>query len=421
MRMTLTVLLLICCSLGTALAADKKAPAPRPGEVKTTKQAMGRLPFVTPRQARQAFAKVTVSGGKGSLAVPGLSLAFERGLMAVIAADSKIKNPIGVAIPPKGFSQAIAAPLKTAAGGTDSVAMCFCWTGKAGEYYVRNMMVATAQYADCNVTVIDDNCNGKYNDVGEDAVIVGRGRLAAPLGSTVLLGGRPYGFQVSDDGRKMTFSAVKSPKLGAAIVSNREGHRLLIGAVLKGPGGGYYVIGDRTPTVLPVGSYSFAFASLGNPIAGQFAILEGGSLNLAVKEDRKLAILKFGRPQLNVSATYDPATDRVKIAPPDGNAITCKGGTFKFFFPPGTPKVNITRFNRRRQPVVQSRNIRMPTDKKTHQPRALNLRRKKYNLDRGKKYRFDMRWPNGVVEEAKGSATIEIPYASNTKKKGKKN
>jgi len=419
MRSTVCMLLFLCHAAPSIAAGEKQPEAPKPGEVKAGKQAMGRLPFITPGGARQAYTKVTVSGGKGSTPIPGLSLVFRRGLMAVVSADSKVKNPIGVAIPPKGFSQAITAPVKTEDGSPDSVALCFRWTGRKGEYWIRNMTVAAAQYADCNVVVVDDNCNGRYNDLGEDAVIAGRGGMAAPLGSTVLLGGRPYGFQVSADGRKMTFTAVKDYKLGYAMVSNREGHRLLIGAVLKGPSGGYHVIGDRAPSLLPVGSYSFAFASLGNPVADQLAILEGGSLGIAVKEGKKVAVLKFGRPQLKVSAIYDPVSDRVKIDPPDRNAITCKGGTFRFFFRTGTPKVDIVRFSGRRE-VVQSRDVRMPTGGRNHQPTTLSLSRRKYNLDRGKKYRFDVRWPNGVVDEARGSATLTIPRSAGRSRKVKK-
>ena len=41
---------------------------------------------------------------------------------------------------------------------------------------------------------------------------------------------------------------------------------------------------------------------------------------------------------------------------------------------------------------------------------ATNAR--KYNIDRGKKYRFEVRWPNGVIEEAKGSITMDIPRST---------
>ncbi len=407
-----------CALLTDAPGGEKPAAKANPGEVKSRMVAMGRLSFVTPKQARRAHTKVTVSGGKGSLPISGLSLVSNRGLMAVIQDGDKNQRPLGVAVPPKGFSQAITAEVKFGDGKKGPVALSFAWTGKKGEYFVRNTMVAMAQYGDSTITVIDDNCNGSYSDVGEDAVIVGNGLMAAPLGSTVLLDGRPHGIQVSQSGQTMVLTPVKDFKQGVAMVSKREGHRLLIGAVLKGPSGGYHVIGDRGPMLLPIGNYTFLFASLGNPVAGQFALLEGKSLTLTVKEGNKVAFLKFGRPELKVSATYDPVKDRVDIAPPDGTAITCKAGSLTFFFAPGTPKLDIIYLGSR-GPVTRSRDLRMPTDGNSRQPRTLHLSRKKYNLDRGKKYRFELRWPNGVVDEACGSATLEIPRISAVKKKKK--
>ncbi len=416
----LVLLLTAPCLLlpAAARSGEKKTkpPAKKPGEVRAGLQAMGRLPFITPKEARREFARVTVAGGKGSLPIAGLGVKFERGRMAVVAADGKNKAPLAVGVPLKGFSQAIAAEVSHGDGSKGQVAVSFARTGKAGEYFARNTVVAIAQYGDSTVTVVDDNCNGRYNDAGEDAVMVGRGTLAAPLGSLVLIGGVPHSFQVSESGKSMTFTPVKGSKLGFAKVSRKYGHLLLIGAVLKGPGGAFHVIGDRRPTLLPVGSYSLAFASLGNPAAGQFAILEGGGANVKVTADRKIGLLKFGRPKLAVKASYDARNKRVRIEGPKADDISCLAGKLKLFYVPGAPRVNIIRIGRTAE-HKQARNIKMSMSGKVAAPRGLNLGLRKYNLDKGKKYRFEVRWPNGVIDEATGSVTLKIPRSSAAAKK----
>jgi hypothetical protein len=278
--------------------------------------------------------------------------------------------------------------------------------------------VVIGRYLDTAVTVIDDNCNGRFNDLGEDAVLVGSGALAAPLGPVVVLGRRVYNLQVSEDGKTMTFTPAAESKLGAAVVSDREGHRLLLGAILRGPGESFFAVGDRGPTLLPAGSYSFAFAALGKPGTEMAGLLESsGDLNLEVKE-RKVAVLKFGRPRMEVKVRYDERQDDVVIEPPNRDSVTCKAGRFRFFSPTGVPKVDVVRLGRRGN-VTKFRNIRMPVDRRGNRPRALRLDRDKYDLDRGDRYRFEVTWANGLVQEAKSSATLTIPKRRRpAKKKG---
>ncbi len=404
----LLVLLLLVSGAAQGTAGEKAPPAPKPGEVEARLVSLPNPPFITPRQAKQEFTKVTVADGAGSMPVAGLKLKFNRGVMAVVEANSTVKSPVGVTIPQKGFSNCLAANVSFGDGTKGSLAFCFRWTGKSREYDVRNMTVAAGQYGDHPVVVIDDNCNGHYNDVGEDAVLVDRGRLAVPLGSVVLFRGAPHKIEVSESGRKMTFTPVPDFKPGCAIVSRDEGDRLLIGAVLKGPLGGFHAINDRGPTVLPAGSYTLTFASLGNPVINRLAVLDAKGTSLKVEPGNKPAVLTFGRPKLKISVVYNEARDRVVVKAPREGDISCKAGGFRFFFPMTVPEVDITRIGKKSQ-HRQERSLKMPFNTRAGQPRDMELWRNRHNLDRGKKYRFDMRWATGVIEEVSGSATLVIP------------
>jgi len=411
-----TAALLLLLLLGAAAAPGGEAappakPAtPPPGTVKLRLTAMGQFGFVTPREARQDYPRLTVADGKAGLPVAGLEAHIRGGGVAVVPTGGKVENAVAVALPRTGFSAALTAEAKGADGGICQVAVAFAPAGKPGEYFVRNVMAAVGQYGDYNITLVDENCNGRFSDAGEDAVMVGRGALAVPLGATVMVGRTLHGIQVAENGQSVLLTPKPETQVGTAIVSRTEGMRQLIGAVLKDSAGGFHLVGDREAAFLPVGNHSLAFASLGSPQAGAYAILQGGDATFAVPETgNRHVVLNFGRPEVKISASYDPKSDDVRIEPPSRDAVTCRAGTFRFFFALADPKVEIFRLGTRDD--HRQSQVSMPVDGSAMRaPRALVLDRSRHDLDRGKKYRFELSWSSGVVEDARGSAVLEIPF-----------
>jgi hypothetical protein len=56
-------------------------------------------------------------------------------------------------------------------------------------------------------TLIDADCNGKFNDLGKDAVLVGKDKWAVPLGNVVAIKDKLYTLRVDPKGKKVTAEA----------------------------------------------------------------------------------------------------------------------------------------------------------------------------------------------------------------------
>jgi hypothetical protein len=402
--------------IAAVAAAAEPAPAPKPVEIVGRLQAMGSLSCVTPREARGDLPVVKLDGSGGTLPIAGLSAQVQRGVLTV-GRSGGAGGAASVGIPPSGFSQMLAVEAAAGADGKKvQYALAFRWTGRRGEYHVRNLTVSSGFIDTVPFTVIDDNCNGKYNDVGEDALLLGRAPLAVPLGTAIVAGGRGYTLQVSELGDKITLTPVAGFKAGTAIVSERDGGRLLLGAVLKGPDGSCYLVGDAVPEVLPAGAHTLLFAAIGNPGAGNLAYLEATGTTVNVPESGpggRPALIGLGRPTVKLDVTYDAAKDRVCIAAPKTDEIACKAGKLRFFYTMGTPTLDIIRIDRREDKVLE-RGLRLSVGQ-DGSPNGINLDRGKHNLDRGKKYRFELTWPNGIMDQIKGAAVLEIPLAGANK------
>lgn len=399
----------VLLALGRALpgAAGEEAPK-NPGEVEAAVQAVGTFPFITPKEALGELPAVSFSGGKGTLAAPVKAgkvtvYASAGGVAVDVAGDGK--NLLKAALFDRGFSTPLAFEVAGSGEKPNLMALSFAHARKGGGLVCRNTAVACARFADHTVWVIDDNCNGQYGDAGEDAVIVDNGRLAAPLGSTLVLGVRHYRLQITADGRKMTFTPTDT-KLGAAAVSNREGYACLLGAVTKGPDGGYYVLGQRTAEVVPAGEHTLEYACF-RDAGGRNAAVSGGQVKLTVAEGRRVSLLSLGTPTLGqAKAAYDHKRREITVQPPAAEDIKCKAGTFVFDFPMPPARVSVWRLYRGREERVMSHQT-MTSQGGKLRPLVIDCHDDE-DLKVGALYRIEVLWALGVIPDAKASVELRL-------------
>jgi len=133
------------------------------------------------------------------------------------------------------------------------------------------------------IQVIDRNGNGRYDDVGEDAVVVGRGEHAAYLSESLLVNGELHALDVAADGTRLALRPFEGPtglldlttefvseaKLRTALIRNADRTHTFDVAQMHGP------------TRVPVGEFS-----LGN---GMLA-LGDGTLRLRGDSERVIAV-----------------------------------------------------------------------------------------------------------------------------------
>jgi hypothetical protein len=406
MRTTALWLILVLAPLGEAAAGEAAGGAPDKREVNAQLQIVAPLSFLTPKEACGESTKLAVSGGKAKLSLPGkaggVTVFYAQGNVAVVPGDAAAPgNAPVVLVPREGFSQALIHELPVAEGVTTKVALSFARGKGGGELQCRNFAVAVTQVGEHTVYVVDDNCNGKYNDAGEDAIIIDRGRLAAPLGQTVMLGGMPYKAEVAENGRKMTFTAAPA-KVGLAGLAAGGTFSHLVGAVVKGPDGSCFPLVPNAAVPLPAGEYSLEFASLMDG-SGRKVVIKGGSLKVNVEEGRKAAVVSLNAPRLPLTARVDAKAGNVTLTAPGGDGLECNAGKFTYLFP--TPQADIRFIDQSgTKRIVGSLQVGMEGKGLTTTFSPNN-----YGMLWGLQYQAEMTWPVGVGPAPFGSVGINLP------------
>ena len=373
---------------------------------------LSRLPFYTPRQAYNDHSWIAITDGRGELPMPTKSgrilVAFTaEGMTVDPSGDGSGGSPQAVALPREGFSQPISVPLTYADGSTNVVALCFGRGGKPGELVVRNMTVAVGRAGGVPIYIVDDNCDGKYNEAGRDAVIAGTGRLAAPLGPTIVLGASAYGLQVAENGRKLAIRPL-AVKLGAVRLSGGNGYEMLNGALVRGADRDCFALGPEANTLLPVGQYTMTLASLADGI-GRLAAIRDGGLTVQVAEGEKPAMVVLTPPKLTLNMTYDSQTDQISVDAPRPKAITCNAGNFSYFFPVPHVRLLVHHEEAVGEDTKRALDLRLPVPNQGGLPERLSFPRLQYNLGLGLTYTFDVIWSVGVGPPPQGTATLTIP------------
>lgn len=116
------------------------------------------------------------------------------------------------------------------------------------------------------VQLIDQNNNGRYDDVGEDAMIVGRGRDACFLSEVVCVGGQLLRITPAADGSTLAFEEFAGETGELDLVSACDSDAKLAWAVVKSEDGRY--------------SFDLSKAKEGQPVPAGSYVLERGRVAL---------------------------------------------------------------------------------------------------------------------------------------------
>ena len=105
---------------------------------------------------------------------------------------------------------------------------------KQGEWRFVAGSVVQGELAGTKIRVIDQNHNGRFDDIGEDALVIGHGRAASFLSEVVAVGGQVKQLKVAADGSKLSFApftgevgtlslrAVTDGKVMAAVLNSLD-------------------------------------------------------------------------------------------------------------------------------------------------------------------------------------------------------
>ena len=183
---------------------------------------------------------------------------------------------------------------------------------RGGGWFFRTAAIKHANVDGTKLRLIDQNGNGRFGDVGEDAMIVGRGNVAMFLSGAVNIGGRLWQLEVTEDDEAVRLTPFAGPTGTMDMTSKLETNGKLLSAVVSSTDGQYSFDLARGAQVVPVGSYRIHSGAIG---LGETTVgVRRGHAEDLVIQDGATAQLEWGGPA-RAEFAYRHAGDKVEFRP----------------------------------------------------------------------------------------------------------
>jgi hypothetical protein len=184
--------------------------------------------------------------------------------------------------------------------------------------------------------LIDQNNNGKYNDVGEDAMIVGQGDAACFLSRVVNLDGELYSIEVGEDGSQVS----ATPFTGESGTLNLDGsfttQGILGSAVVKSTNNdlSFNLASEKKGLVVPAGDYVLTY---GTVTAGAETVrIRAGKMKPITVAAKATATPAWGGP-IKAEFTWSHQDGVLTIRPQDLFFFGAAGEEYYDWKPDGQP------------------------------------------------------------------------------------
>jgi len=124
------------------------------------------------------------------------------------------------------------------------------------------------------ISIIDQDGDGRFGEIGQDAIIVGRGGIAAPLGGTVVLDEELFRLAVNQEGSSLSLTPYEGATGLLQVAEAFEGEGRVLSAVIQSQDGEHVLdlAEARGAVPVPVGSYHLQSAKVG---LGSMAVAVG--------------------------------------------------------------------------------------------------------------------------------------------------
>ncbi len=141
------------------------------------------------------------------------------------------------------------------------------------------------------IAVIDQDGDGIFGEVGQDALIVGSGKRATFLSSTVHVDGKLLALHVNSEGTELQLEPYLAAVGTLDLATDFEADGRVLGAVIKSANGKHSFDLARTsgPVTVPIGRYRLHSGLLGLGEA-RVAVLEGNMKPMQVGADQATSV-----------------------------------------------------------------------------------------------------------------------------------
>ncbi|MFT5200369.1 MAG: hypothetical protein ACI87O_003048 [Planctomycetota bacterium] len=186
--------------------------------------------------------------------------------------------------------------------------------------------------------IFDQNSNGRFDDYGVDAMIVGRGKTASFLSHSIHIDGELHQLSISADGKTASLAAfagatgkldlgkelTTQAKMRSVIVNSKNGeHSFELSRALMAKGG----------LSVPAGDYILHSAQV--VLGKSHADMTTGNSKPVSVEAGQTATLSWGGP-VNAKFSYKRGGDELQIAPGDILYYGSAGEVYSNFMPLGS-------------------------------------------------------------------------------------
>lgn len=200
------------------------------------------------------------------------------------------------------------------------------WGGKAGKE---------------TIAVFDNSNNGRYDDFGKDAVVVGSSQFAIPLSKVVSLGGVLSELRVAPSGKRLWVREYKGPTGKIDVVSDYKAAGKLTAAVFRSEEISINAIGKEKELVVPAGTYKLVGGEVAAATGGQKATIRPGTMAEVVVKAGESAKVAWGMP-LKLTFAANVAKNELNIKGLEVKAFGAGGEEYTDFAPMKlTPEVTI--------------------------------------------------------------------------------
>jgi hypothetical protein len=205
-------------------------------------------------------------------------------------------------------------------------------TGTGWHFAASGAMVG--KIGETRVQLIDQNNNGRYDDFGEDAMIVGRSKFATFLSRVVNVGGELHTLQIAPDGSSLTHAPFQGEVGVLDLRTGLETKGKLLSAIVRSADGDvcFDLARAKEGLRVPSGTYSLHSGKFG--LGQASAYVRAGrmaSIEVAAGEP---TVLDWGGP-LQGEFKYVRSGGEVVISPADVTYFGKAGEEYRIWDPVG--------------------------------------------------------------------------------------
>jgi hypothetical protein len=152
-----------------------------------------------------------------------------------------------------------------------------------------------------DITLIDENTNGQYNDIGTDVMIIGKSSYGIPVSKIISINNKLYECNVSSEGEKISLKPYEGKYGELDLISNFKCPTKLDLVILNSDDI-YIDVTNNKKTVMPCGSYKLWLGFMQSGTS-HVVIKQNAMKNIEITEDfengsqkRKLTAIQWGGP-----------------------------------------------------------------------------------------------------------------------------